>query len=129
MGEAILVKREPLWTKEFVALIFANLCMFLGFQMLIPTLPVYVKEIGGTSSNIGFVVGMFTVAALFVRPLTGNALQKFNKKNHFNDRYCYLFTRYGQLPFRLNYFSLACCSYFARSWFRYYNDYIWNCRF
>ena len=28
MGEAILVKREPLWTKEFVALIFANLCMF-----------------------------------------------------------------------------------------------------
>jgi len=80
MGEAILVKREPLWTKEFVALIFANLCMFLGFQMLIPTLPVYVKEIGGTSSNIGLVVGMFTVAALFVRPLTGNALQKFNKK-------------------------------------------------
>ncbi|MBL1704468.1 MFS transporter, partial [Klebsiella pneumoniae] len=55
MGEAILVKREPLWTKEFVALILANLCMFLGFQMLIPTLPVYVKEIGGTSSNIGFV--------------------------------------------------------------------------
>lgn len=80
MGEAILVKREPLWTKEFFALILANLCMFLGFQMLIPTLPVYVKEIGGTSSNIGFVVGMFTVAALFVRPLTGNALQKFNKK-------------------------------------------------
>lgn len=80
MGEAILVKREPLWTKEFVALILANLCMFLGFQMLIPTLPVYVKEIGGTSSNIGFVVGMFTVAALFVRPLTGNALQKFSKK-------------------------------------------------
>ena len=28
MGEAILVKREPLWTKEFVALILANLCMF-----------------------------------------------------------------------------------------------------
>ena len=45
---------------------FANLCMFLGFQMLIPTLPVYVKEIGGTSSNIGFVVGMFTVAALLL---------------------------------------------------------------
>lgn len=34
--------------------------------MLIPTLPVYVKEIGGTSSNIGFVVGMFTVAALLL---------------------------------------------------------------
>ncbi|PFW91772.1 MFS transporter [Bacillus pseudomycoides] len=80
MGEAALVKREPLWTKEFIALILANLCMFLGFQMLIPTLPVYVKEIGGTSSNIGFVVGMFTVAALIIRPLTGNALQKFSKK-------------------------------------------------
>ena len=72
----------------------SKLMYVLGFQMLIPTLPVYVKEIGGTSSNIGFVVGMFTVAALFVRPLTGNALQKFSK-NHFNDRYCYLFTRYG----------------------------------
>ncbi|ABS20997.1 MFS transporter [Bacillus cytotoxicus] len=80
MGEAALIERESLWTKEFIALIFANLCMFLGFQMLIPTLPVYVKEIGGSSSNIGFVVGIFTVAALFIRPLTGNALQKFDKK-------------------------------------------------
>ncbi len=42
----------------------------------------------------------------FVRPLTGNALQKFNKKNHFNDRYCYLFTRYGQLPFSPQLFFL-----------------------
>ena len=46
MGEAVLVKREPLWREEFIALILANLCMFLGFQMLIPTLPVYVKKIG-----------------------------------------------------------------------------------
>ena len=65
MGEAILVKREPLWTKEFVAN-SSKLMYVLGFQMLIPTLPVYVKEIGGTSSNIGFVVGMFTVAALLL---------------------------------------------------------------
>lgn len=45
---------------------FCKLMYVLGFQMLIPTLPVYVKEIGGTSSNIGFVVGMFTVAALLL---------------------------------------------------------------
>ncbi len=69
MGEAALIERESLWTKEFIALIFANLCMFLGFQMLIPTLPVYVKEIGGSSSNIGFVVGIFTVARTFYSPL------------------------------------------------------------
>ena len=30
----------------------SKLMYVLGFQMLIPTLPVYVKEIGGTSSNI-----------------------------------------------------------------------------
>lgn len=66
MGEAILVKREPLWTKRVCRFNFCKLMYVLGFQMLIPTLPVYVKEIGGTSSNIGFVVGMFTVAALLL---------------------------------------------------------------
>lgn len=42
--------------------------------MLILILFVYVKEIGGISLNIGFVVGMFIVVVFFVRLLIGNVL-------------------------------------------------------
>ena len=48
--------------------------------MLIPTLPVYVKEIVA-QVQISDLLSACLPLRLFVRPLTGNALQKFNKKS------------------------------------------------
>jgi len=67
--------KEKIWTRDFVAICFANFFVFLGFQMTLPTLPIFVKEIGGSDQMIGIVVGIFTFSALAFRPYAGHALE------------------------------------------------------
>lgn len=66
---------EKIWTRDFVAICIANFFLFLGFQMTLPTLPIFVKEIGGSDQMIGIVVGIFTFSALIFRPYAGHALE------------------------------------------------------
>lgn len=39
----------PLWTRSFLLLMAANVFYFLGFQLLLPTLPVFAIDLGGAS--------------------------------------------------------------------------------
>ncbi len=82
MGQQ-LVKETPLqnprsdkiWTRDFILICFANFFVFLGFQMTLPTIPLFVKNLGGNDQLIGLVVGIFTFSALLLRPLAGRALE------------------------------------------------------
>lgn len=74
---------KPLWTRNFITITMVNLLIFLGFQMLMPTLPVYVKSIGGADSVIGLVTGIFTISALLTRPVSGLLLDKVGRKKVF----------------------------------------------
>ncbi len=72
--------KDRLWNKNFVIMICANLATYLAFQMLATTLPLFITtELQGDDSQVGTVVGIFTVAALLVRPFAGNALMKYKK--------------------------------------------------
>lgn len=53
----------------------ANFFIFLGFQMTLPTIPLFVEELGGNDLLIGLVVGIFTFSALLIRPWAGHALE------------------------------------------------------
>lgn len=68
-------REEKIWTKDFVFIWFANFFIFLGFQMTLPTLPLYVKELGGGDQVVGVIVGIFTFSALLLRPLAGHLLE------------------------------------------------------
>lgn len=67
--------KEKIWTKDFLLICLANFFIFLGFQMTLPTIPLFVEELGGNDQMIGFVVGVFTFSALLLRPLAGHALE------------------------------------------------------
>lgn len=67
--------RERIWTRDFVFICVANFFVFLGFQMTLPTLPLFVKELGGSDQLVGMVVGIFTFSALIFRPYAGHALE------------------------------------------------------
>ncbi|MFD2923048.1 MFS transporter [Halobacillus naozhouensis] len=71
---------EKLWSFSFVTLILSTFMLFLGFQMLLPTLPVYVKDHGGDSTSVGLVIGMFTITALIIRPFAGSAADRMGRK-------------------------------------------------
>ncbi|MEN2767165.1 MFS transporter [Ornithinibacillus xuwenensis] len=67
--------REKIWTRDFVLICLANFFIFFGFQMSLPTLPLFVKELGGSDQLVGVIVGIFTFSALIMRPYSGHALE------------------------------------------------------
>lgn len=67
--------KEKIWTRDFILICITNFLIFLGFQMTLPTISLYVKELGGSDQLIGFVVGIFTFSALLIRPFAGQALE------------------------------------------------------
>jgi MFS family permease len=67
--------KEKIWTRDFILILFANFFIFLGFQMTLPTIPLFVEELGGNDQLIGFVVGIFTFSALLLRPYAGHSLE------------------------------------------------------
>lgn len=47
---------------------------FLSMSMLLPTLPLYIRDLGGSPVEVGLVVGIFSVGVLAVRPIVGRAV-------------------------------------------------------
>ena len=66
---------NKIWTRDFSLIVFANFFIFLGFQMTLPTIPLFIKYLGGNDQLIGIVVGIFTFSALLIRPFAGHALE------------------------------------------------------
>ncbi|WP_164217118.1 MFS transporter [Virgibacillus sp. YIM 98842] len=69
------VKPDKIWTRDFVFICLANFFVFFGFQMTLPTIPLFVKELGATDQFVGVIVGIFTFSALLLRPYAGHALE------------------------------------------------------
>lgn len=70
----------PIFSKDFIFITAINLFVFFSFQMIFPTLPLYVKSLGGTDAVIGLVAGTFTITSLMTRPFAGLALDKLGRK-------------------------------------------------
>ena len=66
---------EKIWSKDFVLILMSNFFIFLGFQMTLPTIPLFVEKLGGNDQLIGIVVGIFTFSALLLRPYAGHMLE------------------------------------------------------
>jgi len=74
------LQQEKIITKDFVLICAANFFIFLGFQMTLPTIPLFVGHLGGSDQLIGWAVGFFTFSALFIRSFAGNALETKGRK-------------------------------------------------
>lgn len=76
---------DKIWTRDFILIVLSNFFVFLGFQMTLPTIPLFVEQLGGNDQLIGMVVGIFTFSALLLRPFAGHALESKGR------RFVYLF--------------------------------------
>ncbi|MDR1298196.1 MAG: MFS transporter [Deltaproteobacteria bacterium] len=59
--------RPPLWTLTFLTFILINFCIFLGFDMLLPTLSLYLDSRGCSKEEIGLIFAVFAVASVTSR--------------------------------------------------------------
>lgn len=71
---------EKIWTRDFILICLSNFFVFLGFQMTLPTIPLFVENLGGNDQLIGVVVGIFTFSALLIRPYAGHALESRGRR-------------------------------------------------
>lgn len=74
-------KQQGLWTKNFILICAANLMIFTSFYFLLPTLPVFVvQELKGDEGNVGYIIGILSLTAVLVRPLSGFLLDVAGRK-------------------------------------------------
>jgi MFS family permease len=62
-------------------LAFASTCLFFSsMHLLITPLPLYIEEIGGTPSAVGWATGTFAIAAIVSRPYIGRLVDTWGRK-------------------------------------------------
>lgn len=60
-----------LLTRPFLFICLATGFFYLSFYLILPVMPLYVASLGGTSSQIGLIIGLFAAMAMLMRPPAG----------------------------------------------------------
>lgn len=77
--QAVIVTR--LWTKGFLLICLSNLFIFTSFYCLLPTLPLFITDVlSGDTEIVGYIFGIFALAAVLARPLAGYLLDTLGRK-------------------------------------------------
>ena len=64
--------KDRLVTPGYCFILAANFLLYFGFWLLIPVLPFYLSEVfNAGNSTIGIILSCYTVAALCIRPFSG----------------------------------------------------------
>lgn len=71
---------STLWNGNFLLICLSSLTVCLAFHSLIPTLPLYIQEHGGSKGTAGLAMAALTVAAVIIRPVTGWALDRYGRR-------------------------------------------------
>ena len=71
---------EPQQRKNLFFLFVSGLLFWASLAALLPTLPLYVEDGGGTTQQIGLVIGAFAVGLLLLRPTLGKLSDRRSRK-------------------------------------------------
>ncbi|MES3712743.1 multidrug efflux MFS transporter NorA [Staphylococcus ureilyticus] len=66
--------------KQFYILYFNIFLVFLGIGLVVPVLPVYLKDLGLKGSDLGILVAVFALAQMIISPFGGTLADKLGKK-------------------------------------------------
>lgn len=69
-----------LFTWPVIAVTLVNLFFFSAYLFFFPTLPFFIKELGGRESEIGLLIGISSLTALAVRPVVGYTVDAWGRK-------------------------------------------------
>ncbi|MHB1319027.1 MAG: MFS transporter, partial [Anaerolineae bacterium] len=72
--------QERLWNRNYVFLLSLSAVTATAFNMVTPTLPRFAVELGAGLTVAGTLAGIFAITALVVRPFSGLAVDRLNKK-------------------------------------------------
>ncbi|MGD0623198.1 MAG: MFS transporter [Thermodesulfobacteriota bacterium] len=70
-----------IFTRDFILSFSSQFAFSSAFCILIPTIPIYLSRFGAKEGEIGFLVGIFSVSSLILRPFVGRALLTTPERN------------------------------------------------
>lgn len=71
---------NELWSKNYICLTIANFFLFFAGCLLLPVLPVYLKQSGASDFQIGIVAAVFYVTSMLMRTFTSAISARMGKK-------------------------------------------------
>ncbi len=72
---------SSLFSQNFIHLTLSVFLISTAFYFLMPTLPVYLQEVlHAGKTEVGLIIGTYTLAALLVRPISGYALDTLGRR-------------------------------------------------
>jgi MFS family permease len=71
---------RKIFTRDYILGFFAQFSLSGTFNLLLPTLPIYLEKLGSKEVEIGVLVGAMSVSSLVLRPVVGKALTKFPER-------------------------------------------------
>ena len=73
--------KAVLWNRNFIQCCVSYFLMNFAYYMLMPTLPIYlVEELRMGTSEVGWVLSIYTIGVLCVRPFSGYLVDCFSRK-------------------------------------------------
>lgn len=74
-------KKEPIWTRSFIAISLNHFIIFTIFYTLLTTLPVYaIESLNSNEAQGALMVTVMLASAIIFRPFSGKLLEAFGKK-------------------------------------------------
>lgn len=74
-------QKPKLWSLNYLNVCFANFLMACSFNLLMPSIPLYITEqMGVAQSKTGVVLASYAIALMFVRPFSGFIVDLYSRK-------------------------------------------------
>ena len=89
--------KEVLWNKNFIIACIANFLTACSFNLLMPTIPLYLTDVLNIeSSKMGIILSSYAFALLLIRPFSGFLVDLYPRKLlYLIGIICFMFTFFG----------------------------------
>ena len=74
-----MTKEKSVYTKDVLLVMAASFFFMFSTMFVNPLINGYAKSLGASSGFAGLIVGIMSIAAMFLRPIAGNLTDKFSK--------------------------------------------------
>lgn len=65
--------------KQLSILCFAVFVSMIGFGLIMPFLPIYARDFGASRTQIGLMLGLFSIVKIFIAPIGGKAADMYGR--------------------------------------------------
>jgi len=74
------MSQQKIFSRDFILCSFAQFTFQSAFTILVPTIPIYLSRFQAKEAEIGFLIGVFSLSSLILRPIVGSALLNIPEK-------------------------------------------------